>query len=67
MQATVVKIIHADGDAVTTGEPVVQVEAMKMEQPLRAPKDGIVSGLTVSVGEQVQKGQVVCRIVEPEP
>jgi acetyl-CoA/propionyl-CoA carboxylase biotin carboxyl carrier protein len=67
MQATVVKIIHADGDAVTTGEPVVQVEAMKMEQPLRAPKDGIVSGLTVAVGEQVQKGQVVCRITEPAP
>ncbi|MGO8877097.1 MAG: biotin carboxylase N-terminal domain-containing protein [Acidimicrobiales bacterium] len=64
MQATVVKIVHANGDQVALGDPVVQVEAMKMEQPLRAPKDGIVQGLTVEVGDQVQRGQVLCRIAE---
>jgi len=65
MQATVVKIVRKDGDFVSLGEPVVQVEAMKMEQPLRAPRDGTVEGLTVEVGEQVRQGQVLCRIVEP--
>jgi acetyl-CoA/propionyl-CoA carboxylase biotin carboxyl carrier protein len=65
MQATVVKIVHKDGDFVELGESVVQVEAMKMEQPLCAPRAGTVEGLTVDVGDQVQRGQVVCRVSEP--
>jgi biotin carboxyl carrier protein len=67
MQATVVKVVHANGDVVTLGDPVLQVEAMKMEQSLRAPRDGVVEGLTVAVGEQVQRGQVLCRIVASSP
>ncbi len=64
MQATVVKVVHCSGDVVALGDPVLQVEAMKMEQALRAPKDGVVEGLTVAVGEQVQRGQVICRIAD---
>jgi len=64
MQATVVKLVASDGQLVAQGDTVVEVEAMKMEQPLRAPKAGLVEGLSVQVGDQVQRGQVLCRIVE---
>jgi len=63
MQGTIVKIVAADGDQVAAGDTVVVLEAMKMEQPLSAHKDGTVSGLGVSVGQTVSAGQAICRIV----
>ncbi|TKV61415.1 ATP-grasp domain-containing protein [Nakamurella flava] len=65
MQGTVVKVAVADGDQVATGDVIVMVEAMKMEQPLTAHRDGIVQGLTAAPGEQLASGAVVCRIVDP--
>ena len=62
MQGTIVKIIAADGQAVSAGDPVVVLEAMKMEQPLTAHKDGTVAGLAVEVGQTVTSGTVICRI-----
>jgi len=64
MQAIVAKLVARNGDLLAQGDTVVEVEAMKMEQPLRAPKAGVVEGLAVQVGDQVQRGQVLCRIVE---
>jgi acetyl-CoA/propionyl-CoA carboxylase, biotin carboxylase, biotin carboxyl carrier protein len=62
MQGTVVKINATDGDTVSTGDPVVVIEAMKMEQPLTAHKSGTITGLTASIGTTVTAGQVVCDI-----
>ena len=62
MQGTIVKIVAADGQAVSAGDPIVVLEAMKMEQPVTAHKDGIVAGLAVEVGETVTAGSVICRI-----
>ncbi len=62
MQGTVVKVTAADGDTVETGDQVVVVEAMKMEQPLKAHKGGTVSGLSLAVGDSVNSGQVICEI-----
>jgi len=64
MQAIVAKLVASNSDLVAQGDTIVEVEAMKMEQPLRAPKAGVVEGLSVSVGDQVQRGQVLCRIVD---
>jgi acetyl-CoA/propionyl-CoA carboxylase biotin carboxyl carrier protein len=64
MQGTIVKIAVADGDTVAAGDLVVVLEAMKMEQPLTAHKDGTVKGLTASVGEVVSSGTVLCQIVD---
>jgi len=64
MQATVAKLVASNGHLVAQGDTVVEVEAMKMEQPLRAPNAGVVDGLVVHVGDQVQRGQVLCRIIE---
>src|SRR3984885_3073554 len=42
MQGTIVKIVAEEGQQVSAGDAVVVLEAMKMEQPLTAPKDGTV-------------------------
>ncbi len=62
MQGTIVKVAVADGDAVAEGDPVVVLEAMKMEQPLTAHKAGRVVGLTAAVGDVVAPGAVICTI-----
>ena len=62
MQGTIVKIVAADGQAVSADDAIVVLEAMKMEQPLTAHKDGTVAGLAVEVGQTVTSGTVICRI-----
>ncbi len=64
MQGTIVKIVAANGQRVGTGDVVVVLEAMKMEQPLTAHKDGTVSDLTVEVGQTVSAGHVICRLAD---
>ena len=62
MQGTVVKILKANGDRVVPGDLIVVLEAMKMEQPLVAHKEGIVAKLSVGVGQTVASGQNLCVI-----
>ncbi|PZG40936.1 acetyl-/propionyl-CoA carboxylase subunit alpha [Spongiactinospora gelatinilytica] len=64
MQGTIVKVVADDGDTVRTGDVIVVLEAMKMEQPLTAHKDGTVSGLSAAVGQTVNSGAVICDIKE---
>jgi len=66
MQGTVVKIAVADGDEVSAGQLLAVVEAMKMENPLRAPHAGQVTGLRVRAGETVAQGAVLCRVIPAE-
>ncbi|MFN5211419.1 acetyl/propionyl/methylcrotonyl-CoA carboxylase subunit alpha [Brevundimonas sp.] len=47
------------GDAVAKGQPVVVLEAMKMEHALTAPFDGVVEALSVAVGDQATEGAVL--------
>jgi acetyl-CoA/propionyl-CoA carboxylase biotin carboxyl carrier protein len=62
MQGTIVKIVAAEGQQVSAGDTVVILEAMKMEQPLTAHKDGTVTGLAVEVGQTVTAGAEICQI-----
>jgi acetyl-CoA/propionyl-CoA carboxylase biotin carboxyl carrier protein len=62
MQATVIKVAVAEGDTVVMGDLVVVLEAMKMEQPLAAHKDGVVTGVSAVVGETVATGHVLLSI-----
>ena len=64
MQGTIVKIVAAEGQHVDVGDTIVVLEAMKMEQPLTAHKEGTVSELAVQVGQTVPAGQVICRLVD---
>jgi acetyl-CoA/propionyl-CoA carboxylase, biotin carboxylase, biotin carboxyl carrier protein len=62
MQGTIVKIVAGEGQRVSAGDPVVILEAMKMEQPLTAHKDGTVTGLAVKVGQTVAAGEPLCQL-----
>jgi len=62
MQGTIVKVVVEEGQEVAEGDTVVVIEAMKMEQPLKAHKAGTVTGLTATVGETVTNGGVICEI-----
>ena len=62
MQGTIVKVAVEDGATVAEGDVVVVLEAMKMEQPLKAHKAGTVTGLTAEVGATVTQGEVLCEI-----
>ncbi|MFP5290763.1 MAG: acetyl/propionyl/methylcrotonyl-CoA carboxylase subunit alpha, partial [Actinomycetes bacterium] len=64
MQATVVKLAVAEGDSVVAGDLVAVLEAMKMEQPMTAHKDGTVSGVNATVGETVAAGHVLLTIAD---
>jgi biotin carboxyl carrier protein len=47
------------GDAVKARDIVGTMEAMKMEQPIPAPKDGTVKEIKVAVGDKVKTGEVI--------
>lgn len=60
MPGMVIKYLKNVGDAVTKGEPVVVLEAMKMENALVAPCDGVVKEMKFKSGDTVPKGAVLC-------
>jgi acetyl-CoA/propionyl-CoA carboxylase biotin carboxyl carrier protein len=62
MQGTIVKVAVEEGASVEVGDVVVVLEAMKMEQPIKATKAGTVTGLTAEVGATVSQGEVLCEI-----
>ncbi len=62
MQGTIIKVAVTDGDTVTTGDLVVVLEAMKMENPVTAHKDGTITGLSAAQGSSIAQGTVICEI-----
>jgi biotin carboxyl carrier protein len=56
MPATVVRVLVESGQRVTRGDTLVMLEAMKMELPVRAPRDAVVKAVHCRVGELVQPG-----------
>lgn len=53
MPGTVVKVLSKQGDKVKCGQPILVLEAMKMENEITSPKDGILKELFVSEGQTV--------------
>jgi len=62
MQGTVVKVAVTEGQTVVVGELVVVLEAMKMENPVTAHKDGVITGLAVEAGAAITQGTVLAEI-----
>jgi acetyl-CoA/propionyl-CoA carboxylase biotin carboxyl carrier protein len=62
MQGTIVKVTVEEGQVVAEGDVVVVLEAMKMEQPLKAHKSGTVTSLQAEVGATVTNGAVICEL-----
>ena len=57
--ATVRKVSAAVGATISKGDPMVTIEAMKMETVLKAPRDGIIQSVSVAEGEEIRKGSVL--------
>ena len=53
IQGTVLKINVAAGDTVKKGDVLLVIEAMKLENDIVAPKDGVIKGIKVSKGQNV--------------
>ncbi|MEU4708813.1 biotin carboxylase N-terminal domain-containing protein [Nocardia salmonicida] len=66
MPGSVIRLGAAEGDQVKQGQPILWLEAMKMEHTIAAPATGILSALNVTVGQQVEVGTVLAVVEEEE-
>lgn len=64
MPATVVAILKNNGDSILQGEPLIVLEAMKMEHTIYAPYDGTIKQFYYQLGQQVQEGQQLLELAE---
>jgi biotin carboxyl carrier protein len=62
MPGRVVRVLVGPGDAVAARQPLVVVEAMKMENELRSPRAGTIKEVTVSAGMSVDAGRVLVTV-----
>ena len=66
MAGKVIEVMVTSGQAVEADDPIVVVEAMKMENVLKAHRSGVVSSINVSAGDTVDIGDVLLSIHDPE-
>ena len=62
MPGTILKVNVKEGDTVKAGDSVVILEAMKMENDITAPKDGVIKALYVSEKQAVAKGDALFEV-----
>jgi 3-methylcrotonyl-CoA carboxylase alpha subunit len=62
MPGKVVAFLAKAGDAVTSGQPLAVMEAMKMEHTIASPRDGKIAELLYGVGDQVAEGAELLRL-----
>ena len=65
MPGLVLRVLAEPGAAVTAGQPILVLEAMKMEQTVSAPADGVLAELHAKAGDQVSTGQVLAVLEAP--
>ncbi|MGO9382015.1 MAG: biotin carboxylase N-terminal domain-containing protein [Mycobacterium sp.] len=66
MPGNVIRLGAALGETVTAGQPLIWLEAMKMEHTIAAPADGVLTELNVDTGQQVEVGAVLARVEPPQ-
>jgi propionyl-CoA carboxylase alpha chain len=66
MPGNVIRLGAAVGETVTAGQPLIWLEAMKMEHTITAPADGVLAELNVDTGQQVEVGAVLARVEAAE-
>ena len=66
MPGVVTRVMVAPGDTVKKGQPLMAIEAMKMEHLIRAPRDGTVRSLAAAAGAMVAGGVALVELEESE-
>ena len=66
MAGKITKLLLKEGDVLKEGDSIAIVEAMKMENELKAPRDGIVRKINWSEGDAVEAGVALCVIEKVE-
>jgi propionyl-CoA carboxylase alpha chain len=66
MPGTVVRVAVTAGEKVSAGQPLLWLEAMKMQHQIDAPADGVVAELGVAVGDQVEVGRVLAVVSQED-
>ena len=61
MPGRVLSVLVAAGDRVTKGQPLVVLEAMKMENEVKSPRDGVIASVESVPGKPVSQGDVLVR------
>jgi 3-methylcrotonyl-CoA carboxylase alpha subunit len=64
MPGKVLKVMTAVGDEVIVGQPLLILEAMKMEHTIKSAVDGVIEQLSLSEGTQVSDGEILVKITE---
>jgi acetyl-CoA/propionyl-CoA carboxylase, biotin carboxylase, biotin carboxyl carrier protein len=62
MQGTIVRVAVEEGQTVAAGDLIAVVEAMKMENPVKAHIDGVIHDLTVKPGDTVAQDAPICEV-----
>jgi biotin carboxyl carrier protein len=62
MPGRVIAVHVAPGEQVTRGQELLVIEAMKMENSVRAPRDGVVASVAATVGDMVGPGAVLVEL-----
>ncbi len=63
----VVHVLVEPGQVVASGEPLITIEAMKMQNEIRAPRAGRVLAVAVEPGQTIARGTLLVRLADPEP
>ncbi|MBS1704344.1 MAG: hypothetical protein JST40_00610 [Armatimonadetes bacterium] len=67
MPGMITEVLVEQGEHVQLGQRLLVLEAMKTQQPVTAPFEGIVEVIKVSRGQQVAEGELLVRVVPPTP
>jgi len=62
----VAQILCGKGDTVEAGQPLLVIEAMKMENEIRSPRAGVVEEISVEAGRKVETGELLVKLRSPE-
>ncbi len=62
MPGKILELLISDGETVEEGQPVLILEAMKMENELKSPSNGVISKLHIQQGDNVEKNQILIDI-----
>jgi biotin carboxyl carrier protein len=62
MPGKVLKLLCKPGDKIEAGQPIMIIEAMKMENEIRAPQAGVIEEITVQPGKSIQAGELLVKL-----